>query len=260
MAEPLVWPVGNEHVDVKLFGPAKYPMVRIPEGTFTMGAHDETPNRFDNERPAHRITLSGFWMGVAPVTQAQYAAFLAAEPDRGPLACAQHGQVVNHVSGPDRPMVCVTWEHARAFCRWSGLVLPTEAQWEYACRAGTETVYWSGDTEADLARVGWYGGNSLSGTQPVGQKPPNPFGLHDMHGNVWEWCEDWFDERAYDRPVRPGDGLRDIPPAAAHVIRGGAWCYSARVAAASVRTYNGIPEAPFFGFRGVTPPGGVLPP
>jgi formylglycine-generating enzyme required for sulfatase activity len=244
-------------VDVRLFGPAKYPMVCIPAGSFTMGSPDETPNRFENERPAHQVTLASFWMGVAPVTQAQYEVFLAAEPGP-PLACTKHPEARGHVTGPERPAVCVTWEQARAFCRWSGLALPTEAQWEYACRAGTTTLYWSGDTEDDLARVGWYGGNSLSGTQPVGQKPPNPWGLHDMHGNVMEWCEDWYHDRAYDQPARPGDGLRELPPGTAHVIRGGAWAYSARVAAAATRTYNGIPETPFFGFRCVTRPDPAL--
>jgi formylglycine-generating enzyme required for sulfatase activity len=241
-------------MEVKLFGPAKYPMVRIPAGTFTMGASERTPNRFDNERPAHSITLLGFWMGVAPVTQAQYQAFLTAE-SQTPLTCSLHAEMSSHFTGPDRPAVCVTWEQASGFCRWAGLVLPTEAQWEYACRGATNTLYWSGDTEEDLARVGWYGSNSLSGAQPVGRKPANPYGLCDMHGNVWEWCQDWYDERAYDKPLRPGDGLREVPPGSSHVIRGGAWCYSARVAAASTRTYNGLPEAPFIGFRCVTPAG-----
>jgi formylglycine-generating enzyme required for sulfatase activity len=239
-------------MDVRLFGPARYPMVRIPEGVFDMGSSAETPNRFENERPLHEVRLAGFWMGVAPVTQAQYAAFLAAEPGP-PLSCPQHGRASSQVSGPDRPAICVTWEQARAFCRWSGLALPTEAQWEYACRAGTSTVFWSGDAEDDLARVGWYGGNSIAGSQSVGGKPANPWGLQDMHGNVWEWCEDWYDDRAYEMPTRPGDGLRQISAATAHVIRGGAWCYSARTAAAATRTYNGLPEAPFIGFRCVSP-------
>ena len=104
--------------------------------------------------------------------------------------------------------------------------LPTEAQWEYACRAGTETEYWFGDDEAGLERVGWYGKNSGRKPHPVGGKAANPWGLHDVHGNVWEWCEDGFDSSYYQRS--PADDPKGPPGRALRVVRGGSWYNAAR--------------------------------
>jgi len=135
--------------------------------------------------------------------------------------------------------VGVSWQDARAYCRWAGLVLPTEAQWEYACRAGTTTGYYLGNDETSLARAGWYAGNSEGRPHPVGQKEPNAFGLYDMHGNVWEWCLDAFgkDAAAKSRPADgPADGRRREPVGdAAGVIRGGGWGNPARLARSAFR-------------------------
>lgn len=136
-----------------------------------------------------------------------------------------------------------------AYCDWAGLILPTEAQWEYACRAGTTTRYYSGESEEDLARVGWYAGNSDDALHSVGQKSPNEYGLYDMHGNVWEWCMDSLG--AYDGIPRPGDGLRHAPRGDdMRVMRGGCFNVVAGSARSAAR-YRLQPDLRyrFIGFR-----------
>jgi formylglycine-generating enzyme required for sulfatase activity len=166
------------------------------------------------EKPAHGVTLTKpFYMGKFTVTQEQYQAVMGSNP--------------SHFKGKDNPVEQVSWEDAQAFLKKlseqtkQALRLPTEAEWEYSCRAGTTTMYYSGDTEADLARVAWYDGNSKSTTHPVGQKEPNKFGLYDMHGNVWQWCQDWYGEDYYgksdaENPAGPEQG-------AFRLLRGGSW-------------------------------------
>jgi formylglycine-generating enzyme required for sulfatase activity len=151
----------------------------IPAGRFWMGSLEG--KGYDNERPRHEVTITApFRCGVAPVTNAQYAAF-----DPGHKRRAWAGD----------PVAGITWFKACSFCRWLAFVfpwargarLPTEEEWEYACRAGSQSRYWSGDDRRDLAKVGWYEANSGARTHRVGEKPSNPWGLHDVHGNVWEW-------------------------------------------------------------------------
>jgi formylglycine-generating enzyme required for sulfatase activity len=127
--------------------------------------------------------------------------------------------------------------------------LPTEAQWEYACRAGSETEFYSGDGEASLSEVGWFKGNSGDSTQPVGQLSGNSFGLYDMHGNVDEWCRDAWNEHVYKRrvdgacdPEEPGE------PGANRVIRGGGWYFSARVCRSAFRFWKNPGYR--YGYRG----------
>lgn len=192
----------------------------IPAGSFRMGSRGE----HHDEEPRHLVQITQpFYLGTFPVTQQQFAVWKA-----------EHE---NHfANNPRHPAENMDWHEAAQYCSWltanfsnqvpAGYAagLPTEAQWEYACRAGTETEYYSGDGEAALAEAGWYSENSESQTQPVGQLKANEFGLYDMHGNVDEWCSDAWDEHAYKKRVNGVcdpfiDGKKD----ADRVIRGGSW-------------------------------------
>ena len=177
-----------------------------PEG-FLMGSRGGKPVN-PEQAPRHRVIIpQAFYLGTYPVTQAQFACFMPEHKNGVP------GQA-------DHPAEQVDWYQAREFMTWlmdeaqnlpfcSEPRLPSEAEWEYACRAGTETEYWRGDGEAALREVGWYNGNSENRTDAVGEKgKPNPWGLHEMHGNVWEWCEDVYDGKAYAK--RP-DGWHAAP-------------------------------------------------
>jgi formylglycine-generating enzyme required for sulfatase activity len=151
--------------------------VKVCGGTFTMGSSD-----FDNdEKPPHPVTLSTFEISQTEITKAQYL---------GPLKL---------VNGGDLPMGEVTWNDAKAFCEKHGYVLPTEAEWEYAARGGSVTPWSFGNDEQQLGNYAWFVGNSGNEEHPVGQKLPNPLGLYDMHGNVFEWVEDCYDENAYKK-------------------------------------------------------------
>ena len=137
-------------------------------------------DEYDDEKPVHEVHLSEFCMGRYPVTNEQYGRFLAENPGM-PEPKYWGDRRLNQAS---QPVVGVSWEDAVNYAKWAGLQLPTEAQWEYACRAGTTTQYYTGDTEEDLDRAGWYDGNSGGELHPVGEKEPNAWGLYDMHGNV----------------------------------------------------------------------------
>lgn len=203
-------------------------LVWIKPGTFAMGS----PGAGDgDERPVTQVTLTaGFWLGVTEVTQKQWAAVMEKNPS-------------SH-RGAALPVDSVTWTEAREFCRRlteleralghlpPGFVytLPTEAQWEYACRAGT-----TGDYAGDAEAMAWFGRNSGYETHPVRAKRPNAWGLYDMHGNVWEWCLDWYG-------VYPGGSATDpAGPAsgADHVFRGGSWGDVPAAARSSFRNGRG---------------------
>jgi formylglycine-generating enzyme required for sulfatase activity len=192
-------------------------MVTVPAGTFRMGSPEGEDGRFDGEGPQHRVILTApYLMGATPVTRAEYAAF---DPAHDCPGDAEH------------PVTEVSWWRAALYAAWADAMLPTEAQWEYACRAGTTTRFWSGDADADLARVGWYDGNSGDAAHRVAEKPANPWGLYDMHGNVFEWCADWHGtypaETVTDPPGPPSGDDR--------VVRGGAFDGAARGARSAGR-------------------------
>jgi formylglycine-generating enzyme required for sulfatase activity len=161
-------------------------------------------------------------LGRYPVTNDEYGRFLASPGYEEPKYWADR-----KFNQPDQPVVGVSWNDAEKYAEWAGLNLPSEAQWEYACRAGTETRYYTGDSEDDLDRAGWYLKNSGAQLPPVGEKEPNAFGLYDMHGNVWEWIEDvWHD--SYKGAPNDGSPWVDNPRSSIRVLRGGSWNSIAR--------------------------------
>ena len=220
---------------------------RIPAGEFVMGSRGNYPE----EEPAHRVILPhDFWLGKFVVTQEEWRTLVEACRPAG-LEASPSG-----FKGKRRPVETVSWDDVQAWCEaWHAwlrgdghapslhlreLRLPSEAEWEYACRAGSETEYWNGDGEAALREVGWFDGNSGGETHDVdesvvaGSPEQHPAGLVGMHGNVWEWCGDCSDRGAYrarpdgwpaEKPWSEWDeasmGLRN------RVIRGGAWSFTA---------------------------------
>jgi formylglycine-generating enzyme required for sulfatase activity len=223
---------------VDLGGGVKIDFVWCPSGSFMTGsslaeqeqairslpaklpatARDATEKAIRNEGPRHRVTFTkGFRMAKTEVTQAQWKRLMGNNPSKFKEA------------GPDAPVETVSWNDCRAFLVKLNKVsldrkgitfrLPTEAEWEYACRAGTETAYYFGDDAAKLGGYAWYGENSGMKTHPVAQKKPNAWGLYDMHGNVWEWCEDRYGG------YTPGDGTDPHGPdsGSGRVGRGGGW-------------------------------------
>jgi formylglycine-generating enzyme required for sulfatase activity len=238
--------------------------VYIPAGEFWMGSKDDDPTAYDYEKPRHRVRISGFWMGQTPVTQAQYLAVMESFPKKmktvtetvvereGILGLGRsERQVEKYVEtvvepsfrGDDRPIEQVSWHDAKQFCQRLShtsnqtLDLPTESQWEYACRAGSETVYYFGDDPKQLGKYAWYGGNSDSQTYPVKQKQPNGWGLYDMHGNVWEWClEHWH--RNYEGAPTDGVAWLTKNEHTGRVVRGGSGFDSPRSCRSAFRYYD----------------------
>ena len=221
----------------------EYQLVRIPGGKVLMGSSEAEQERwaagdefsrglFAHENPRHEVELEEFFLGMHPVTNEEYARYLEANP--GTTEPEYWGDRKYNQS--KQPVVGVSWEEAQAYCEWAGLVLPTEAQWEYACRAGRTTAFWSGGQEEDLAQVGWYVGNSEGRLHPVGKKPANSFGLHDVHGNVWEWCRDWFESYSKD-PVGGPEGERRLRGSGDRVARGGSFSLDAGLARSALRNF-----------------------
>jgi uncharacterized protein (TIGR02996 family) len=204
----------------------------IPPGTFLRGSPPGEQERSPDE-VLHRVTITkGFWMGVHPVTQAQWRMVMGRNPSR-------------FAEKDDHPVEAVSWDDCREFCarlsRKGGqhFRLPTEAEWEYVCRAGTTTPFCFGETiSAEQANYndqhteeqGGTGG-SLGRTTAVGSFPLNPWGLYDLHGNVWEWCQDWYG------PYPPGEQKDPMGSAdgIARVVRGGSWLGGARLCRSACR-------------------------
>jgi formylglycine-generating enzyme required for sulfatase activity len=195
-------------------------LVLIPAGEFLMGSSDSDQEADDNEKPQHRVRITRpFYLGATAVTQGQYRAVTGRSPS-------------DFKESDDLPVEQVSWNDAIAFCeRLNELEkdqlegaryrLPTEAEWEYACRAGSTTRYSFGDDAARLGDHARFDGNSDRRTHPVSQKRPNAWGLYDMHGNVWEWCWDAYEADYYKQS--PGADPLCSSEAAARVNRGGGW-------------------------------------
>lgn len=216
--------------------PAPDRLVWIPPGTFTMGSPDDENGRQSDESPLTHVTLTrGFWLGRYEVTQAEYQSVRGMNP--------------SNWKGDNLPVEQVSWNDAVAYCqqltqqtRDGGMLaegweyrLPTEAQWEYACRAGTTTRFHFGETYSDLGDYAWYSGNSSYRTHPVGQKQANAWGLHDMQGNVQEWCMDrygFYPGGSVSDPTGPTSGL-------GRVIRGSNWNRSQVQCRSALRSYRG---------------------
>jgi formylglycine-generating enzyme required for sulfatase activity len=185
-------------------------MVVLPAGTFTMGSPEDEPGRNIDEGPQHKLALDEFAIGRHEVTFAEYDAF-----------CEATGREKPDDQGwgrGRRPVINVSWEDARAYAQWlseesgANYRLPTEAEWEYAARAESDTAYAFGNAEEKLDAYAWYFINSGGKAHPVGGKKPNPWGLHDLHGNVWEWVNDWYADDYYqnspgDNPSGPDTGV-----------------------------------------------------
>jgi formylglycine-generating enzyme required for sulfatase activity len=197
---------------ITLPGGATMEMIYCAPGSFMMGSPEDEEGRVDDEF-LHQVTLTkGFWLGKYPVTQEQWESVMDYNPSEDEC--------------DDCPVDSVSWEDCKEFIKEinsaKGLDarFPTEAEWEYACRAGTEGAY-SGT--GDLDDMGWYDENSDDETHPVGEKEPNAWGFHDMHGNVYEWCGDWYGSYPHGVVTDPkGPSSGDY-----RVLRGGCWSYSA---------------------------------
>lgn len=195
-------------------------LARIPAGEFLMGS-----SSYSDETIVHRVTLgSDFWIGQKEVTQDEYRRVMGTSPSA--------------FQGNPRPVEQVSWEDAAEFCRRLGAQeqrvyrLPTEAEWEYACRAGSRAAFCYGDDDTRLGEFAWYDASAGPRTHPVGSRKPNAWGIYDMHGNVWEWCLDWYAEDFYS-----AGSLTDpkgLSTGEYRVLRGGCWynrpvfCRSAR--------------------------------
>lgn len=227
-------------------------MVYIPGGSFRMGSPEDEEGRYDNEGPQHKVTVQPFYLGKYPVTQAQW---------RAVATLSQMDRKLNlspsYFESDDCPVEGVSWDDAIEFCNMLSLYsrkeyrLPSEAEWEYACRAGTTTPFSFGNTltkdQANFDRT-------IGKTTPVGQYPANAFGLYDMHGNVLEWCEDSWHKSYKGAPTdgsiwTDNSAWIDGSPNN-RLLRGGSWFSSPRYCRSAARIYRPRDfRSLYFGFR-----------
>jgi len=223
----------QDQLTVNLGDDVKMEFVIIRPGDFTMGSKKgET-----DEKPTHQVTITKpFYMGKHEVTQEQWDAVMTRNPRLFSFSGATQSKSAKLLA--KKPVVAVSWEECQVFLRKVQekvpehvFRLPREAEWEYACRAGSAAEYCYGDDAGGLGEYAWFDSNSDRKTHPVGEKKPNAWGLYDMHGNVWEWCEDWYgsyDSKAATDPVGLSSG-------SLRVLRGGSWDRSAANCRSSFR-------------------------
>ena len=208
-------PPAEQYITLDLGDAVTMTLVKIPAGSFIMGSPESDPGHGEAEQPQRTVNISAFAIGKTEVTQAQWRAVMGTDP--------------SSFTGDDLPVEQVSWDDCQLFCtalsELSGLTirLPSEAEWEYACRAGNTTLYSFGDDSADLGSYAWYVDNSSSQTHDVAGKLPNAWGLYDMYGNVYEWCNDWYGETYYGQRPDPDSDPPGPESGDDRVQRGGAW-------------------------------------
>jgi formylglycine-generating enzyme required for sulfatase activity len=241
-----IWEGGPSKGKVEVTARGGVELVFIEGGEFLMGSPPGERGRSDDERQ-HRVKVSSFWLARYPVTNEQYGRFLKENPHIKPPEFWGN----RRFNQAQQPVVGVTWYDAAAFAKWAGGRLPTEAEWEYACRAGTTGARYDDDLDA----IAWWDKNSGGATHPVGQKKPNAWGLYDMLGNVWEWVADWYGEYP-EKPVTDPPGPSR---GTGRVVRGWSWGLNdpSRLRGANRNWIGPGRSYSFLGFRcarGVDPP------
>ncbi len=237
--EPAKPKIIHQNFTEDLGNSVKLEMIAIPGGSFLMGSED-----YENTKPVHPVKLSPFHIGKFQVTQQQWQAVRGKNP--------------SHFKGNNLPVENISWNDATRFClklsekTGKEYRLPTEAEWEYACLAGSTGKYCFSNDQSRLRDYAWFDENSGDKTHPVGEKLPNDWGLHDMHGNVWEWCQDWYGQNYYTELSTQDDLVNPRGPQSGsyRVLRGGSWIDLQDVARAVYR-YNNDPanRVSSFGFR-----------
>ena len=234
-AQPLEFPAvwasewGQDEIGLWMgltFKGVSYRFRWILPGSFKMGSEKGQ----DREKPVHHVAITqGFWLGETTVTQALWQAVMGDNP--------------SHFKGDDLPVERVSWNDTKTFIeafhqeeKELRLCLPSEVQWEYACRAGTETEYFFGD-EVTKDQVNFYQGGSKDNTISVKDKSANAWGLYQMHGNVWEWCEDRYDAEYYKKSEKTNPGGPSDPSLPHRVLRGGSWLNNAAYARSAFRDF-----------------------
>lgn len=218
---------------IRIQNSLSFDMVKIEAGSFKMGSDE-----YDDEKPIHKVTIDyDFELGKYPVTIAEYMYFAKNNEEHLPTWKQEKLDNYEQMNLTDNaPIIGVSWHDAVAYCKWLNeqqkvyvYRLPTEEEWEHACRAGTTTKWSFGDDEKELGKYAWYRENSYDlgkehedyGTHVVGEKLPNQWGLYDMHGNVFEWCEDWYEKEEENK-----------------VLRGGSWGSDANYTRSASRDWN----------------------
>jgi len=223
---------GQEAAARQITTPTGMEMVPIPAGSFTMGNDGEI-----DAKPIHQVSVSGFYMGKHEVTQEIYAKVMGKNPSKwkgetNPVERVSWLDAIrscNALSEKEGLRPCYDLKTRACDFKADGYRLPTEAEWEYACRAGTTADYHFGRTDADLARHEWFQDNAFGQSHPVGKKRPNAFGLYDMSGNVREWCNDWYQVDGYKQDASgPVTDPRGPAKGQKKVLRGGAWSVTAK--------------------------------
>lgn len=193
-------------------------MALVPPGKFWMGSLETEKGRVSDEIRHSVLIRQGFWCGKYEVTQEQWECAMGHNPA--------------HFKGNQKPLENVNWKECQEFCRKLEMKLLSEAQWEYTCRSGTTQRFYCGEEETDLLSFAWFGSNALHQTHPVGEKKPNAWKIYDMHGNIWEWCEDSYSVHSGEFIVDPSS---QETATLYRVSRGGSWIYAADRCRSAIR-------------------------